>query len=35
MIKEMEYTALAKSDQELTEAASNVMKVTPLPIFVG
>ena len=35
MIKEMEYPALAKSDQELTDAASNVMKVTPLPIFVG
>jgi hypothetical protein len=35
MIKEMEYTALAKSDQELTDAATNVLKVTPLPIFVG
>jgi len=35
MLKEMEYTALAKSDQELTDAASNVLKITPLPIFVG
>ena len=35
MIKEMEYPALAKSDQELTDAASNVMRVSPLPIFVG
>jgi hypothetical protein len=35
MIKEMEYTALAKADQEITDAASNVLKVTPLPIFVG
>ena len=35
MIKEMEYPALAKQDQEITDAASNVLKVTPLPIFVG
>ena len=35
MIKEMEYTALAKQDQEIAEAASNVLKITPLPIFVG
>jgi hypothetical protein len=35
MLKEMEYTALAKADQELTDAASNVLKATPLPIFVG
>jgi len=35
MLKEMEYPALAKSDQELTDAATNVLKVTPLPIFVG
>ena len=35
MLKEMEYPALAKQDQELTEAASNVLKITPLPIFVG
>tara|TARA_Y100000310_G_scaffold242899_1_gene247144 strand:+ start:1428 stop:2705 length:1278 start_codon:yes stop_codon:yes gene_type:complete len=35
MLKETEYVALAKQDQEITEAATNVMKVTPLPIFVG
>jgi hypothetical protein len=35
MLKEMEYSALAKSDQEITDAATNVLKVTPLPIFVG
>ena len=35
LIKEMEYPALAKSDQEVADAAANVMKVTPLPIFVG
>jgi hypothetical protein len=35
MIKEMEYPALAKQDQEITDAASNVLKITPLPIFVG
>jgi hypothetical protein len=35
MIKEMEYPALAKQDQEISDAASNVLKVTPLPIFVG
>mgnify|MGYP003147380018 CR=1 FL=1 len=35
MLKEVEYPALAKSDQELTDAASNVLKVTPLGIFVG
>ena len=35
MIKEMEYSALAKQDQEITDAASNVLKITPLPIFVG
>ena len=35
MLKEMEYVALAKADQELTDAASNVLKATPLPIFVG
>jgi len=34
-LKEVEYVALAKSDQELTDAAANIMKVTPLPIFVG
>ncbi len=35
MLKETEYPALAKQDQELTDAATNVLKVTPLPIFVG
>ena len=35
MLKEVEYPALAKQDQELTDAATNVLKVTPLPIFVG
>ena len=35
MLKEMEYPALAKQDQELTDAAANVLKITPLPIFVG
>jgi hypothetical protein len=35
MLKEMEYPALAKSDQELTDAATEVLKITPLPIFVG
>jgi hypothetical protein len=34
-LKEMEYTALAKSDQEITDASTNVLKITPLPIFVG
>ena len=35
MLKEVEYPALAKQDQELSEAASNVLKISPLPIFVG
>ena len=35
MLKEMEYSALAKTDQEITDAAANVIKGTPLPIFVG
>ena len=35
MLKEMEYTALAKGDQEITDAAANVIKASPLPIFVG
>tara|TARA_B100000700_G_scaffold318136_1_gene410729 strand:+ start:535 stop:1806 length:1272 start_codon:yes stop_codon:yes gene_type:complete len=35
MLKEVEYPALAKQDQELSDAAANVLKVTPLPIFVG
>ena len=35
LLKETEYTELAKQDQELTDAATNTLKVTPLPIFVG
>ena len=35
MLKEVEYSALAKSDQEITDASSNISKVTPLGIFVG
>ena len=35
LLKEMEYPALAKQDQELADAATNVLKITPLPIFVG
>ena len=35
MLKETEYSALAKTDQEITDAATNVMKASPLPIFVG
>ena len=34
-LKETEYSALAKTDQEIAEAATNVLKVTPMPIFVG
>jgi hypothetical protein len=29
------YGELAKTDQELTDAAANILKVSPLPIFVG
>ena len=35
MLKEMEYPALAKQDQELADAATTALKATPLPIFVG
>ena len=35
MLKETEYGALAKTDQEIADSAANVLKVTPLPIFVG
>jgi hypothetical protein len=35
MLKDMEYPALAKSDQEITDAATTIMKISPLPIFVG
>jgi hypothetical protein len=31
----MEYPALAKQDKEIADAASSVLAVTPLPIFVG
>ena len=29
------YEELAKTDQELTDAASNILKITPLGIYVG
>ena len=35
ILKETEYVALAKQDQEISDAAANVIKITPLPIFVG
>tara|TARA_Y100001963_G_scaffold156141_1_gene248969 strand:+ start:964 stop:2232 length:1269 start_codon:yes stop_codon:yes gene_type:complete len=35
MLKEMEYTALAKQDSEKAEAATTTLKGSPLPIFVG
>jgi len=35
MLAETEYVALAQQDQQLTDAATEVLKVTPLPIFVG
>jgi len=35
LLKETEYPALAKSDQELADASTNTMKVTPLGIYVG
>ena len=35
LLKEVEYPALAKADQELSDAATNVLKVTPLPIYIG
>ena len=35
MLKEMEYTELAKNDSEKTEAAATTLKNSPLPIFVG
>ena len=35
MLKEVEYPELAKKDQELADAASSVLKVSPLGIFVG
>ena len=35
ILKEMEYPALVKADQEMTDASANVLKSSPLPIFVG
>jgi len=35
MLKEVEYASLAKTKQEITDATTNVMKATGLPIFVG
>jgi len=35
ILNTMTYDELAKTDQELTDAASNILKITPLPIFVG
>ena len=35
MLKEMEYTALAKQDSEKAESATTALKGAPLPIFVG
>ena len=35
MLAETGYNALAKQDQEIADAATNVLKITPLPIFVG
>ena len=35
MLAETGYSALAKQDQEISDAATNVLKITPLPIFVG
>tara|TARA_Y100000034_G_scaffold7139_1_gene7882 strand:- start:1390 stop:2661 length:1272 start_codon:yes stop_codon:yes gene_type:complete len=35
MLKEMEYAELAKRDAEITDATTNTLKNSPLPIFVG
>ena len=35
ILKEVEYVSLAKTKQEVTDAATNVMKAAGLPIFVG
>jgi hypothetical protein len=35
ILKEMEYTALAKQDSEKAAAAAETFKYSPLPIFVG
>jgi len=35
ILKEMEYAELVKRDVEITDAATNTLKNSPLPIFVG
>ena len=35
MLKEIEYTELAKKDQEKVVAAEETLRRSPLPIFVG
>ena len=35
MLKEIEYTELAKKDQEKVTAAEETLRRSPLPIFVG
>jgi hypothetical protein len=35
ILNTMTYDELAKTDQELTDAAANILKITPLPIFLG
>ena len=35
MLKEMEYTELAKLDNEKADATANTFAKSPLPIFVG
>ena len=35
LLKEMEYTELVKLDSEKAAAATEVLKGSPLPIFVG
>ena len=35
MLSTLTYEELAKTDQELTDAAANILKAAPLPIFVG
>jgi len=35
ILKEMEYSELVKKDAEITEATTNTLKHSPLPIFVG
>ena len=35
MLKEIEYPELAKKDQEVADAATNMLKISPLGIYVG